>query len=355
MNKEAIKKLALQFQNLDLPETVRIMEVCGTHTTEFFRTGVRDILPDQLRLVDGPGCPVCVTSNEYLDRAIEIGKRHNAIIATFGDMIKVPSSYSSLGKEKSNGMDVEVVYSPLDAVRIAESYPDREVVFISVGFETTSPSEAVTVLEARKRNAKNFSLLTGNKLTPPAVKALLDSEDVNIDGFILPGHVSAIIGVDGWRFISNEYKKPCVISGFENHDLMRGSLILLNLIKTGRFEIINAYTRVVKEEGNRKAQEIMYHVFEKCHSHWRGIGIIPESGLSLREKFSEFNAIKKFPVSLPPTKEPTGCKCGELLRGLITPDECSLFAKTCTPEHPIGPCMVSTEGPCAAFYKYRRH
>lgn len=354
MNKDFLKKLAKEMQDFPLRSEMRIMEVCGTHTTEFFKTGVKGLFPAGLSLVDGPGCPVCVTPNEYLDRAIEIGKKYNPIITTFGDMVKVPSSYSSLGKERANGMDIEIIYSPLDAIELAEKFPEREIIFISIGFETTAPSEAVAVLEARKRNIKNFSVLAGNKITPPAVKALLDAEEVNIDGFILPGHVSAIIGVKGWRFIPENYHKPCVIAGFEDHDLIRSTLILMKLCRNNKNDIMNEYTRVVKENGNPKAQETMYQVFEKSDSLWRGIGIIPGSGLALREAFSEFDALKKFPVTMPEPREPKGCRCGELLRGLVTPDECPLFTKACTPEHPVGPCMVSTEGPCAAYYKYGR-
>jgi len=354
MNNDLTKKLAHQMQNFSLSNIVRIMEVCGTHTTEFFKTGVKDIFPSGLHLVDGPGCPVCVTPNEYLDRAISIGKKYNTIITTFGDMIRVPSSYSSLAKEKANGMDIEIIYSPIDALQIAEKYPNREVILISIGFETTSPSHAVTVLEAMKKNIKNFSLLTANKLTPPAVKALLDSKEINIDGFILPGHVSAIIGVNGWKFISEDYNMPCVVTGFENYDLINGTLALLDLITNNRCDILNEYTRVVKDEGNSKAREIMYKVFEKCDSLWRGIGTIPESGLSIKEDYSNFDAFKKFPVPPPLPKGNEDCRCGELLRGLIEPDKCPLFAKKCTPEHPVGPCMVSSEGPCAAYYNYGR-
>ncbi len=355
MDKDIVKKIAGELQNFSLNHDVRIMEVCGTHTTEFFRTGVKDIFPDRLRLVDGPGCPVCVTPNEYLDRAIEIGRKYNTIIATFGDMIKVPSSYSSLGSEKSEGMDIEVVYSPLDALEIAEKNPDREIIFISVGFETTAPLEAVTILEANKRNIKNFSLLSGNKLTPPAVKALLDSGEINIDAFILPGHVSAIIGVAGWRFISEDYGMPCVVAGFEAHDLIRSTLLILKLIRDKRDDILNEYARVVKEKGNTQARDIMYQVFQTGDALWRGIGVIPESGLEIKKEYAAFDAFKKFPANPPEPKEPAGCKCGELLRGLITPRECPLFSRGCTPAHPVGPCMVSTEGPCAAYYNYGRH
>jgi hydrogenase expression/formation protein HypD len=349
-----LKEIAEAFSARALSRDVRIMEVCGTHTTEFFRTGVKDIFPARLSLVDGPGCPVCVTQNGYLDRAIEIGKVHGTMIATFGDMIKVPSSYTSLGREKAEGMRVEVVYSPVDAVEIAAQNPGIQVMFLSVGFETTAPTEAIAVRTARERSIYNFSILCGNKITVPAVKALLDAKEVNIDGFILPGHVSAIIGVNAWRFIAAEYGKPCVVVGFENHDLIRGTQMLLDLIESGRPEVLNEYTRVVRDQGNVKAQEIMHEVFDTVDTEWRGIGTIPGSGLVLKNEFAEFDAQKKFPVTPPPSKEHPGCRCGDLLRGLIIPTDCPLFGKACTPERAVGPCMVSTEGPCSAYYKYGR-
>ena len=230
MKKETVKKLAEKLKSMRLEKEIRIMEVCGTHTTEFFKSGVKDMFPEGLILIDGPGCPVCVTANDYLDRAIEIGRKHNAILTTFGDMIKVPSSYSSLGREKSEGMDIRVVYSPMEALSIAESNPDRQVVFLSVGFETTAPTEAVSVLEAKKRNLKNYSILTGNKLTPPAVAALLEADEVRIDGFIIPGHVSALIGVSPWEFIAEKYGRPGVIAGFDAAELITGTLAILDLI-----------------------------------------------------------------------------------------------------------------------------
>lgn len=352
MGTDLNKKLASRLSGLRLDNEIRIMEVCGTHTTEFFRTGVKDLFPDNLTLVDGPGCPVCVTPNDYLDRAIEIGKRHRTVIATFGDMIKVPSSYSSLAREKACGMDVRVVYSPMNALEIAEAEPASEVLFLSVGFETTAPAEAVAILEAQKRGVKNFSLLSGNKLTPPAVEALLAAREVKIDGFILPGHVSAIIGAGAWRFISERFGRPCVVSGFDAPDLIMGMLTLIDLVKKNRNETINQYTRVVKEEGNLTALEILRRVFRLTDAHWRGIGVIPGSGLEVRDEYAEFDAAKRFPVTPPEPKAAKGCRCGELLRGLITPPECALYGKACTPEEPVGPCMVSMEGPCAAYYKY---
>ncbi len=330
------------------------MEVCGTHTAQFFKTGVKDILPKKLTLINGPGCPVCVTPNKYLDRIIEIAKKYNAIIATFGDMIKVPSSYSSLAMEKSNGMDVRIIYSPGEALDIAEANKNREVILISVGFETTTPSEAITLLEAKARGIKNFSLICGNKLTPPAVNAILDSDEVKIDGFIIPGHVSAIIGKSPWRFIADKYGKPGVIAGFETADLITGVLSLIDMIEEKNNTIKNGYTLAVKDSGNLRAMEIIDSVFDIKDTEWRGLGNIPASGLAIKKEYSLFDAEKKFPVTPSAPKEHPGCRCGDLLRGLITPPECPLFDKGCSPERAIGPCMVSSEGPCAAYYKYWR-
>ena len=348
-----LKEYAGKLRNLNLEKEINIMEVCGTHTVQFFHTGVKDIFPRKLDLVDGPGCPVCVTTNDYLDRAIEIARKHNVTLCTFGDMMRVPSSYSSLQKEKAEGVDVSLVYSPLDAVEIARTNPGKEVVFLSVGFETTIPTEAAAVKKAKDENIKNFSLLAGNKLTPPAVAALLESEEVNIHGFILPGHVSVITGVKAWRFIPEKYRKACVVSGFNTRDLLAGTLMLVNLIRKGRADILNEYREAVTEEGNLKAQALMDEVFEPCDAAWRGIGVIPLSGMKLKDRYADFDAGKRFPVTPPPPVEPKGCRCGEVLRGLITPLQCPLFGKKCTPRSPVGACMVSTEGSCAAYYKYK--
>jgi hydrogenase expression/formation protein HypD len=351
MDKELVKNLARRLKACRLEEQVSVMEVCGTHTTEFFRTGVKDLFPENLRLVDGPGCPVCVTANEYLDRAIEIGKQ-GAVLATFGDMIKVPSSYSSLGAEKARGMKVEVVYSPVDALEMAVRNPELDVVFLSVGFETTAPGEASAVMEAKKRNIKNFSILPGNKLTTPAVKALLDAGEARIDGFIIPGHVSAIIGADAWEFVARDYGRPGVVAGFEDFDLIMGTLSLLDLVAAREPKLVNGYARVVRPGGNPKALEIMFTVFRAAGALWRGIGEIPGSGLEMRDEYAEFDASRKYRITPPEPREHPGCRCGELLRGLILPPDCPLFGRACVPEKPVGPCMVSTEGPCAAYYKY---
>jgi len=352
MDDSRLKELADSLRAFNLERPVHIMEVCGTHTTEFFHTGVKGMFPANLRLVDGPGCPVCVTANGYLDRAIEIGRRHGVILATFGDMMRVPSSYSTLQKEKAGGIPVEIVYSPLDALLLARRFPEKEVVFLSVGFETTLPTEAVAVKKAMEDGITNFSILAGNKLTPPAVAALLDAGEVNIDGFILPGHVSVITGTGGWRFVAEKYRKPCVIAGFEGEDLIVATLVLLNLISGSRADIINGYGRVVTEAGNLRAREVIDEVFEPEDAVWRGIGRIPSSGMRLRPEFHGFDGARKFPVTPPPEVEPAGCRCGEILRGLLLPPQCPLFGRTCTPRNPVGACMVSSEGSCAAYYKY---
>lgn len=354
MKKELVQKLAASLKNKKLKHEYRIMEVCGTHTTEFFKSGVKDIFPENLTLIDGPGCPVCVTSNEYLDRAIQIGKDHDVIITTFGDMIKVPSSYSSLSLEKGAGMDIRVVYSPMESLAIAEENPGREVMFLSVGFETTAPTQAATVMAAQKRNISNFSILAGNKLTPPAVAALLSLGEVKIDGFILPGHVCAVIGSSIWNFLADDHGKPSVIAGFETPELLMGTLKLLDLLEENSPELVNEYPEVVRPGGNPRAVEVLYSVFSAADADWRGIGVIPDSGLVLKDEYSDFDAEKKLPVTPPEPQEHPGCRCGELLRGLILPPECPLFGKACNPERPVGPCMVSTEGPCSAYYKYWR-
>jgi hydrogenase expression/formation protein HypD len=351
-SEELVKEFSEKLKSLELEREINIMEVCGTHTVQFFHTGVKDIFPGKLRLIDGPGCPVCVTTNDYLDRAIEIARKYKVTVCTFGDMMRVPSSYSSLQKEKAEGIDVSIVYSPLDALKIAKDNPAKEVIFLSVGFETTIPTEAVTAKKAKEDNIKNFSLLSGNKLTPPAVAALLESEEVKIDGFILPGHVSTITGVQGWRFIVEKYKKASVVAGFNTKDLLTGTLALVNLIRKNQVKILNEYPEVVTEEGNTKARAVMKEVFEPSDANWRGIGIIPGSGMKLREVYADFDAEKKFPVTLPPVVEPKGCRCGDVLRGIISPPQCPLFGKKCTPQNPVGACMVSTEGSCAAYYKY---
>ena len=354
MDKDQLIKYSDLLKNYKLKNPLNIMEVCGTHTVAFFHTGVKDIFPEGLNLIDGPGCPVCVTANGYLDRAIEIQKEHDVVLATFGDMIKVPASYTSLQKLKSEGTRIEIVYSPMDALEIARKEKEKEIVFLSVGFETTIPTEAVTLKKAFEENIDNFSILTGNKLTPPAVDALLTLGEVNIDGFILPGHVSIITGSDSWQFLPEKYSKPAVISGFEPKDLIMGTLRLIQIIENREIALDNLYKEVVNEGGNSVALGFIDELFDVTDAKWRGIGVIPGSGLKLKEKYSRYDAGKKFPVTMPEEVENESCRCGEILRGLITPPECPLFGTVCTPREPVGACMVSFEGSCSAYYKYRK-
>jgi len=330
-----------------------IMEVCGTHTMNIARAGIKRLLAGKIRLLSGPGCPVCVTPNVFLDRAIALCKKDDVIITTFGDMMKVPGSRSSLYRERADGRAVQIVYSPLDSLEIAEKHPDKKIVFLGVGFETTSPTVAATIKAAHERALKNFYVLCGHKLVPPAMKALVTDPELNIDGFLCPGHVSTIIGSVPYEFIARDHGVPCVIAGFESLDILQGILMLAKQI-TGKTEICVEiqYTRSVMEQGNPKAMEILNDIFQVGDSSWRGLGEIPQSGLSIREIYSTFDALKSIPVELGESFEHPGCICGEILKGVKIPSECSLFRNVCNPENPVGPCMVSTEGTCAAYYKY---
>ncbi|OGW25533.1 MAG: hydrogenase formation protein HypD [Nitrospirae bacterium GWC2_42_7] len=330
---------------------VRLMEVCGTHTVAIFRHGIRDLLPEGVKLLSGPGCPVCVTSIRDIETAIAISKVDNVILTTFGDMMRVPGEKKNLLDAKAEGSDVRIVYSPLDALQIAEDNRDKKIVFFATGFETTSPSVAGTIMESERKKADNFYVYTVHKTVPPAIKALLDSDEVNIDGFILPGHVSAIIGSKPYSFI-NGYNKPSVITGFESHDILTGIMMLLMQISEKRAKVEIQYARVVREEGNPKAVSIMNEYFEASDAEWRGIGTIPLSGLRLREKFQHRDITKMIDIYVPEFEEPKACSCGDILKGIKMPSECKLFGKTCTPDSPVGACMVSTEGSCAAYYKY---
>lgn len=334
-----------------LGKDIRLMEVCGTHTVAIFRHGLRDLLPKNIKLLSGPGCPVCVTPVKDVDRAIELSRRKNIILATFGDMMRVPGSRMSLNDARADGADVRVLYSPVDALALA-SESRKDVVFFATGFETTSPLIAATLLEAQKRNADNFYIYSAHKLVPPALKALLDSKEVRVDGFILPGHVSTIIGKGPYQFIARDYGKPGVITGFDAEEILQGIFMLLSQIiyKTASIEI--QYTSAVKPEGNTKAIELINKFFSPCDALWRGLGIIGASGLELQGEYSRFDAAKRFQIEVPDSQENTACACGDILKGIKSPPECRLFGKACTPEKPVGACMVSTEGSCAAFYKY---
>lgn len=331
---------------------VNLMEVCGTHTMVIFKQGLKGILPKNVNLLSGPGCPVCVTSQEDIDKTIELAKDENVIIATFGDMVRVPGTNSSLEKERGNGADVRIIYSPSEALRIARENPARRVVFLAIGFETTSPLIAASLLDVQKEKIDNFYIFSSHKLIPPAMEALLESKEVRIDGFICPGHVSVTIGSNAYKFIAQKYNVPCVIGGFEPLDVLQSIYMLLKQIKEKRTEVEIEYFRVVHPQGNRIAQELIDEVFEVSDVMWRGMGTIPKSGLRLKRKFSDFDAEKEFPTKTKKSKENPDCACGEVLRGVKKPTQCKLYRKICTPEEPYGPCMVSSEGTCAAYYKY---
>ncbi len=338
----------------ELPsDKVRIMEVCGTHTVSIFRSGLRTLLPEGMVLLSGPGCPVCVTPTGYLDHAIELSRRPDFVVATFGDMVKVPGSKSNLEKERARGADVRVVYSVTDALKIARSIQPRNLVFLGVGFETTAPTIASALLEAKERGIGNFFVLPGNKLIPPAMDALLD-ENVEIDAFLCPGHVSVITGAKVYESLSEKYGKPCVVAGFEPLDVLQSILMILAQLAEGAGRTEIQYTRVVSWNGNETAQRLMQRVFEPCDTGWRGLGNIPLSGLGIRDEFSGHDAAKRFEVALPEPRENPGCICGDVLRGVKTPPECKLFVSACNPGNPIGPCMVSSEGTCSAYFKYGR-
>lgn len=332
---------------------INLMEVCGTHTVSIGRYGFRSVMPDGLKLLSGPGCPVCVTANADIDHAIALARMDGALIATFGDMVRVPGSTSSLAAEKAAGRDVRIVYSPLDALDLAAENPERQVIFMGVGFETTTPAIAACILEAEARDLPNFSVFSAHKMTPPALKAIADDPETRIDGFILPGHVSTITGLAPYRFLAEQYRTPGVVTGFEPVDILASVEWLCRMIARGEARIENAYRRGVSADGNPVARALVEQVFEPVDAAWRGLGTLPQSGLAIRSAFARFDARTRFEVPVEPTREPAGCRCGDVLRGALAPNRCPLFGRACTPEHPVGPCMVSTEGSCAAYFRYR--
>lgn len=334
-------------------EKFNFMEVCGTHTVTILRSGIKGLLGDQINLISGPGCPVCVTSAYDLDRAIAVSRVDRVILATFGDMIRVPGTSSSLERERADGRDIRIVYSPMDAVKLASDRSGRVVVFLAIGFETTAPTIASSVMEASRMGLKNFFILGLHKLIPPAMKALLDAGEVNLDGFLCPGHVSAIIGSIPYQFIANDYRVPCVITGFEPLDVLQGIYMLLVQKSQGKSRVDIQYSRGVPKEGNPTALKLLDEVFEVCPASWRGLGVIPLSGLKLRKDYNAFDVENKFNIQVGESHEPPGCSCGDILRGIKDPPQCILFGTRCTPEEPVGPCMVSSEGTCAAYYKYK--
>jgi hydrogenase expression/formation protein HypD len=356
MTTEEIKNTATFFANeivrLANGRRIRLMEVCGTHTVAIFKAGIRQLLPENVELVSGPGCPVCVTPNEYLDMAIAYSRKSDVMIATFGDMLKVPGSSSSLAKEKARGADIRIVYSSMEALEIAEMNPNKIVIFLAVGFETTAPTAAAAILMADEKRLTNFYVLSAHKLVPPALEALLTAGDSRVNGFLLPGHVSAIIGLEPYEFLIKEYNTPAVVAGFESLDILQSVYMLIQQIHDNTAKLENQYSRMVPKEGNIAACKILLEVYQEAGAVWRGIGSIPDSGLVIREKYQRFDALLNIPIIVEATHEAKGCQCGQVLRGVMLPSACPLFGKTCRPEHPIGSCMVSVEGTCAAWYKY---
>jgi hydrogenase expression/formation protein HypD len=334
----------------EFSSNISIMEVCGTHTMAISRSGLRPLLSPQVDLVSGPGCPVCVSAAEDIARAIALAGLEGVVLTTFGDMMRVPGPQGTLSEAASRGAAVKVVYSPLEALRMAADNAHIKVVFLGVGFETTAPAVAASLLQAKEKGIENFFVLSLHKLVPPALRALLEMKDFSIDAFLLPGHVSAVLGSQAYSFLSEEYGVPSVIAGFEAVDILRSIYLLMKMKEEGAAVDIE-YSRAVRPQGNRKAREIMERVFEPVDAEWRGLGVIPDSGLGMREEFHAYDAAS-WEVAMPDSSRDTGCRCGDILCGKIKPMQCPLFARSCTPEEPVGPCMVSTEGTCASYYLY---
>lgn len=343
----SVKKAREIIESYDGPK-IRIMEVCGTHTHEIFRLGIRNILPENIELISGPGCPVCVTQTGFIDEAVMLALEKGCTICSFGDLLRVPGTEMSLAQARAKGADVRIVYMPLDAVKIAQENPDLQVVFLAVGFETTTPISCIAVEKAKELGLTNFSLLTANKTMPNAYAALKDSADV----FLFPGHVHTITGTGLCQGLCDEHEVSGVVAGFTASELMTAIAVVVKKVQEGKPFFVNCYPRVVKDEGNPKAVAMIDQYMEPCDSEWRGLGVIPQSGLRLREEYAEFDARKKYEVPEIQGKSNPACRCGEVLRGQIKPYECAVFGKVCTPEHPIGACMVSNEGACSAFYQY---
>ncbi len=331
-----------------------IMEVCGGQTHTIIRNGIDQLLPDDVTLIHGPGCPVCVTPLETIDRALAIAAKPDVIFCSFGDMLRVPGSDRDLFRVKSEGGDVRVVYSPLDAVRLAQANPDKQVVFFGIGFETTAPANAMTVKLARDLGVPNFSLLVSHVLVPPAITALMESPTRRVQGFLAAGHVCTVMGMSEYEPLVERYRVPIVVTGFEPLDVLEGIRRTLLQLEEGRAELENAYPRAVSPEGNPVAQAVVHDVFETCDRQWRGIGMIPQSGWRLAPAYADYDAELRFDVTGITTQESTACRSGEVLQGLITPPECEAFGTLCTPRAPLGAPMVSSEGACAAYYQFRR-
>ena len=333
---------------------VRLMEICGTHTMAIARTGIRSILPDHITLLSGPGCPVCVTPSGVIDMILDLSRQPDLCIACYGDLLRVPGSGQgdSLLKRRSLGADVRSVYSPMEALALAEAHPDKEILFLGVGFETTAPGTAACILEAAARRQMNFSVLCLLKRTEPAIRALIESDDFAVNGFLCPGHVAAIIGADAFSFLTDDYRLPGVVAGFEAADLLYSILSLTRMLADGRPALQNEYTRIVRPGGNPAALALMEKVFYPARSDWRGLGSIARSGYAIRDVYAPWDAARKFALTPGREQEMPGCRCAQVIRGVTKPAQCPLFRRVCTPENPVGPCMVSGEGSCAAAYQY---
>jgi hydrogenase expression/formation protein HypD len=350
---EISRQLVKQIQRVSTRK-IRLMEVCGTHTVSIFRSGIRSLLPDTISLLSGPGCPVCVTDQTEIDAFIALARFEDVILATFGDLMRVPGTLTSLQKEKAEGCDVRVVYSTMDAIELAAKYPQKKIVFLGIGFETTAPTIAAAIQTARQMSLKNFSVFSAHKIVPPALNALMSMKNVRVDGFILPGHVSVIIGKNAYQPFFERFQTPCTIAGFEPADILQAIHLLVSQIEAGAPCLVNAYGRAVTDQGNRTAKKLLQDTFDSVDVAWRGIGIIPGSGLKIKESLAAYDAEKKFAIDVPVSENPKGCACGDILTGIKKPFECPLYKTRCTPMSPVGPCMVSTEGTCAAYYRYHQ-
>jgi hydrogenase expression/formation protein HypD len=351
---ELAQKLAAEIHRVTT-RPWRIMEVCGGQTHAIVKFGIDELLPGQIELIHGPGCPVCVTPLEVIDQALEIAARPGVIFTSFGDMLRVPGSTTDLLAVKAGGGDVRIVYSPLDAVKLAESNPAREVVFFGVGFETTAPATAMAIYQAAQKGLKNFSMLISHVLVPPAIEALMSAPDCRVQAFLAAGHVCTVMGFEEYFPLAKKYRVPIVVTGFEPLDILQGVLMTVRQLEHGRAEVENQYVRSVRREGNQPARNLMEKVFRVVPRKWRGIGEIPQSGLGLAADYAAFDAAEKFGISDRRVEEPADCLSGQVLQGLKKPHECPAFGTRCTPEHPLGATMVSSEGACAAYYRYRRH
>jgi hydrogenase expression/formation protein HypD len=346
-----VKNLAQKIREITTQNWI-IMEICGGQTHTIMKYGLEELLPRELTIVHGPGCPVCVTSLEMIDKAIQISRQENVILTSFGDMLRVPGSKEDLLSVKAAGADVRMVYSPMDALSLAKRNPDKKVVFFAIGFETTAPANAMAVKEAKRRGIPNFSILSSHVLVPPAIEAILSSKNTLVQGFLAAGHVCTVMGYEEYIPLAEKFKVPIVVTGFEPVDILEGIYLVVKQLEEGQFEVENQYSRVVRKEGNIPAQKLLKDVFVTIDRKWRGIGMIPQSGYGLKPAYADYDAEKLFDVSGLNLMESPDCIAGEVLQGLKKPYDCQLFGKTCSPEHPVGAPMVSSEGACAAYYRY---